>query len=1155
MEWFNRALARDPNRKVSWDKWPTFLGLAYLLAKIRYNRSNALTDPYDYMANDTANPGREPAAAKHYYTADGTWVSDNDNPQMGAVNTRFGSNIPPRKVRPDVENMTPSAREVGKLRWRRIDPETGKEIEIPALILNDLAGGWIQFQFHNFGGNTKRDPVSVCPHLLARDPRDGWPGNVAVVDRTRKDPTRVTDNGRPTVLNEREQAWIQGQIYGTNDAELAALRSFAGGKLKVDPDKRLPEDPAKPGVDKTGFSNNYNPLLSLLHWLFVSEHNAIACHFAYFHPDWDDEKLFQMARKTNCAQISRIHTVQWTEDLLQHPTLQLGMHADWYGLLGQRGKMYLMRLFDRHPWLSRMFTWLRHNELIWGMPGSKWEHHDGPFQVPLHFRMVYRLHEMVLSEREIVEPGTDRLLSRVGLREFIHSNTRPLVEKFGYETLAWSFVRKSCGALMLHNFPRALTQFENMQDGTLTDLAERDIFRERTDGTGSYNDFRASVGEPPVTSFLELTGGDAELARELEIKYEGDVNKVDAGIGILAEPKPAGFALGFCQFYQFVLNAPRRVKSNRHLTEGFTYQEYQEGMDWVEHAGGILGAMARHLPGLKPQMEGVSRGFAPWPEVETFPLRLLTKTHEDTARVVKADLRTLGLALVALVVAVTGGLFSVGSAVLLLLALAGSATALSFRRMLAMRFMQLCWKRCYTDKRGFMFGTLTRAEASLNSAAFFGRMQSLAITAGSLALCWSLYGTSPLLAAMFLLVALSSRATWKWSNAFAADAQLLKIALRNRMREGQPVVNAASLPGDTALSKRYWFLKGDNQKPVATFSSMYCALRRSGLPAWKSFGTALLSALSFGPKSQNGMSRELKALMGITNPFAVYIPNLVQAQSNSNTRIYAGVDNNKGLRPGDVDLEEFEHMFRTYAPGRDYLTAYDFARMHEGNVLRDAREGRGSWLSRFVGKMASKRRSDQLIMLFADRVVEEDKKLVPAVSREMMLRFYQGAAQYDLLREHEKGDLDPAPITSLGTLASLDGSRLARIYAVSPVGEIPDGESQGKAIMLPGTITGKLLSGIANLVWKGKVFDRANGCLVNKILGMRIVKAQVFHGESWKDGNQSIVIDYAKTSLLAFFIRDEIRQVQPGLYLGKAFIRLPFGWRFSALFFALDFRK
>ena len=146
METLNRMLARDPNRKVSWDRWHPYLGLMYLLAKIKYNRSNALTDPYDYAANDTKVYGAEPEAVKHGYSADGSWAVDRENPQMGTPNTRFGSNIPPKKVRPDVENMTPSAREAGKLRWRRLD-ENGREITIPALILNDMAGGWIQFQF------------------------------------------------------------------------------------------------------------------------------------------------------------------------------------------------------------------------------------------------------------------------------------------------------------------------------------------------------------------------------------------------------------------------------------------------------------------------------------------------------------------------------------------------------------------------------------------------------------------------------------------------------------------------------------------------------------------------------------------------------------------------------------------------------------------------------------------------------------------------------------------------------------------------------------------------------------------------------------------------------------------------------------------------
>ncbi len=143
---------------------------------------------------------------------------------------------------------------------------------------------------------------------------------------------------------------------------------------------------------------------------------------------------------------------------------------------------------------------------------------------------------------------------------------------------------------------------------------------------------------------------------------------------------------------------------------------------------------------------------------------------------------------------------------------------------------------------------------------------------------------------------------------------------------------------------------------------------------------------------------------------------------------------------------------------------------------------------------------------------------------------------------------------SLSKLSSLGGRQLSLIYGNSEVGELPDGESSGTAIFIPGTALGALLSALGNKLWKGKVFNRSEGSLINKILGMRLVRARVFSGASWSDGRQSIIIDYLSTSLIAFFVRDEIRQIGAGLYLGKAYVRLPFGYRFCALWFALDFK-
>jgi hypothetical protein len=72
-----------------------------------------------------------------------------------------------------------------------------------------------------------------------------------------------------------------------------------------------------------------------------------------------------------------------------------------------------------------------------------------------------------------------------------------------------------------------------------------------TQSEGTYNELRRALALPPVTSFLELTGGDAELAHQLEVEFEGDVDKVGASTGILSEPKPAG--LSAAHFLVFVM--------------------------------------------------------------------------------------------------------------------------------------------------------------------------------------------------------------------------------------------------------------------------------------------------------------------------------------------------------------------------------------------------------------------------------------------------------------------------------------------------------------------------------------------------------------------------------------------------------------------------
>ncbi len=124
---------------------------------------------------------------------------------------------------------------------------------------------------------------------------------------------------------------------------------------------------------------------------------------------------------------------------------------------------------------------------------------------------------------------------------------------------------------------------------------------------------------------------------------------------------------------------------------------------------------------------------------------------------------------------------------------------------------------------------------------------------------------------------------------------------------------------------------------------------------------------------------------------------------------------------------------------------------------------------------------------------------------------------------------------------TLDEQALDEIYRLAPAGDIPSGDTLGTAV-LPGR--GRLTLLLAKVArwffWRGKIFDMfANdgqkGILVNKVswYSVSLIVAKVYRDTSWLDGQETIVIDYASTSLLARKIRDEIREVEPGVWLGK----------------------
>lgn len=142
-------------------------------------------------------------------------------------------------------------------------------------------------------------------------------------------------------------------------------------------------------------------------------------------------------------------------------------------------------------------------------------------------------------------------------------------------------------------------------------------------------------------------------------------------------------------------------------------------------------------------------------------------------------------------------------------------------------------------------------------------------------------------------------------------------------------------------------------------------------------------------------------------------------------------------------------------------------------------------------------------------------------------------------------------MTTVADLLAMSQQQLDDLFIAQAAGPIPDGEAKGTAIIAPGTsFTSEIATMINLFAWQGKVFDAADGLLRNHILafGMKAIIAKVYKGPSWLDQKECIVLDYSETSLIARRVRDEIRMIQPGLYLGKVY------WDKTRLIdFALEF--
>jgi Animal haem peroxidase len=602
------------DHRIGWHRLPVWLGLLVLVGiRSRLRLENLTHTSAGLPGVSLLPPG--PACRR---SADGTF-NDLTHPTMGSASTPLGRNVPLDAVQP--ETFGPERRCLSQPSPRTVSNELlARRTFEPAGQLNVLAAAWIQFMIHDwFSHGPTPGPNSPGQiEIPVDDPRDRWPRPMrvppAAIDRTAAPCARAMTT---TYLNTVTHWWDGSQMYGSDAYTQRLIRTGPNrqgeapyGRIQMDADNPdlLPLDPRRQNglydrADLTGFNDNWWIGLSLLHTLFALEHNAICEYLRRHYPRWSGDDLYAHARLINAAVMAKIHTIEWTPAILDHPTVAVGMRGSWQGLAREPGAYFKV--------LGLLFG----NEVKNGILNSPTEHDTAPYSITEEFVSVYRMHALLPDQITLRSRSDPRLGGTLELRDVIFGQARDFVTKHGLSMadVAHSLAVQSAGALTLHNFPKDLREVR-LPNEHLLDLAAVDIFRDRERGVPRYNDFRRLVHRPPVESFGQLVGREGRRRHwddELQRIY-GHVDSVDLMVGLYAEPKPRGFGFSDTAFRIFLLMAGRRLKSDRFFTADYTKEVYTaEGLDWIERRT-MAEVIAHHLPDLRGDVGAVKNPFHRW---------------------------------------------------------------------------------------------------------------------------------------------------------------------------------------------------------------------------------------------------------------------------------------------------------------------------------------------------------------------------------------------------------------------------------------------------------------------------------------------------------------------------------------------------------------
>jgi hypothetical protein len=123
----------------------------------------------------------------------------------------------------------------------------------------------------------------------------------------------------------------------------------------------------------------------------------------------------------------------------------------------------------------------------------------------------------------------------------------------------------------------------------------------------------------------------------------------------------------------------------------------------------------------------------------------------------------------------------------------------------------------------------------------------------------------------------------------------------------------------------------------------------------------------------------------------------------------------------------------------------------------------------------------------------------------------------------------------LHTLQQMTVAQLNKLFSASRVGDLPNGRLDGTVLLPARPEWAAVARLIDRYMWHGKTFDAARGVLYNRFPTAHPFSATMSIGPSLYDQADCIILDYTDAPVPD--VRDELRQIAPGLYVGKAYQR------------------